>query len=298
MLLVQGFVVLYVAARVLQSIEVEILYRSLVLFMVRKAGRDVPLKAFLTDQFRSSEPRSNEDDEKVESCGKVWWRCPWFLGFILAFFFLSNAPWKVICLISSIAMALGFLCFLLGISFYNLKKPTGSALTAILRVLKAAILRNWRLCTPAEVKEVELILTMIPIWIIFLVYSLVAATGSTFFFEQSYDMKPRIGRITSIPVNIFLMIQGSAHFMTIDLCDLLLPKLQIIRTPRLRFLLQIGLGMISSILCCITAWRVEKFRLKNASDISIFWLYCLINNFITFFILYIFNLFLTLILKN
>ena len=271
MLFFPALVVLYVAARVFQSIEIKILYGSLVLLIVGKAGRDFPLKAFLADQFRSTELTSKEDDKQVESCRKVWWRCPWFLGSILAIVVLHLvASWTDLCIISAIAMAFGFLCFLLGISFYNCKRPTGGALPTVLHVLKAAILRNWILCTPAEVEEVKLICTMIPMWITFLVYSLVAATGSTFFFKQYCFMKSRTGRIDAII--ILLVIKDSARSMTSYLCDLLLPKLQIIRTPRLRFLVQIGLGMICSMLCCITAWRVENFRLKNTSEISVFWL--------------------------
>ncbi|KAM7465343.1 hypothetical protein LguiB_012905 [Lonicera macranthoides] len=48
------------------------------------------------------------------------------------------------------------------------------------------------LCTVAQVKEVKIVMRMVPIWATLLLFSLVETTGSTFFYEQSSNLDDKI----------------------------------------------------------------------------------------------------------
>ncbi|KAA8525621.1 hypothetical protein F0562_007497 [Nyssa sinensis] len=92
------------------------------------------------------------------------------------------------------------------------------------------------LCTFKQVKEVKLLFRTAPMWTTFLVYCLVCATGSTFFFEQEFTIS--------------------------SLYELLIPKLwPPTSEQRLAMQLRIGAGMLCSFLAIFSARQVEIFRL-------------------------------------
>ncbi|KAL0312887.1 UNVERIFIED_CONTAM: protein NRT1/ PTR FAMILY 5.5 [Sesamum radiatum] len=211
-------------------------------------------------------------------------------------------------------MAVAFMLFLGGIAFkYKYKPPaTESKLNNLLRILYAAMSKRhlanstpgnvipilrWldkasveepspsreeqvrikRLWSPEDVQEVKInLLSMVPLWMTFLAYGLLQATGNTFFYEQVVYMDSRLGRISKVPIVIFVIVKSSTRFIVSRLCDSLFSSYWSQKVPRQVLLIRIGAGMAISVVCCIVAWRIEKYRLHKYVNldvlISVFWL--------------------------
>ena len=120
------------------------------------------------------------------------------------------------------------------------------------------------LCSVEQVTQVKCFLTLIPLWTTFLAYSLVQATGNTFFIEQSSNLKNTFTKKdVRVPLVAFFVLNSFLRFI--------IPRLfwsEKARNPNVT-LVRIGVGMICSILCCIAAWQVEVHRLKEIKRLNI-----------------------------
>lgn len=134
---ISGLLLFYLGAGHLKSIQIQLLYATVILVGLGRAGRDVQLKEFLTDQCRTEGPA--EDEEQVESRRKIWWRSAYILGIIASVYLFTKAIWMELCKILIIAIGVAFVLFLLGSAFYERKKPAKSTLSNMMRVLYAAI---------------------------------------------------------------------------------------------------------------------------------------------------------------
>ncbi|XP_059624186.1 protein NRT1/ PTR FAMILY 5.6-like isoform X2 [Cornus florida] len=332
--------------------QIMLFFVAMALVAVGSAGHEPVLKAFLADQLSELEPKPSIDEERVEARASVWWRVARFSGATTATFaILSDTEWKVKFHASLIAMVIAYLLLWLGFSLYYCnwmgfsleycnwwafslyycKKATGSPLTLVFRVLKAAIMKchldyplestqfyrndsnqlplfprvrflrlldkaaiveksslspeeqeiTRRVFTVAQVKEVKLLFRTAPMWIPFYVYSLVAATGNTFFIDQAANLNDKIGDGFVVPMNIFFLMRSFSSFTVPFLWDLLISKHLGEGGKHLATLVRIGCGMVCLILCCITAWQVELQRLHDSTgQMSILWLapqYCLLG---------------------
>ncbi|CAA3020329.1 NRT1 PTR FAMILY -like [Olea europaea subsp. europaea] len=185
-------------------------------------------------------------------------------------------------MISAIAMMVAYLWFWLGAKFYECNRPTGSAISDVLFVIKTAVLkRNLRYegvkriaphiswlrwldkapiviekenrpdkpCTAAQVSEDKFLLGMVPMWTTFLTYSLVDATGSTFFFEQASNIDDKF------PATVFVILVTVTSFAIDYLYDFLFRKIGNEMNGQLIILVRIGIGMTFSVICCIFAWK-------------------------------------------
>ncbi|KAF2284688.1 hypothetical protein GH714_029311 [Hevea brasiliensis] len=259
-------------------VKVRVFYLALVLVALGKAGKDPPFKAFLADQLPS------DNEEQVFDRTNFWWGVLKFLGAAVSVFLLTRLSWKATFMISTILMA---------ICNRNLNyppTPTGyfmnerhevqfSPRHRILRWMdKAAIKRSSssdqeelpstnesesesELCSVAEVKDAKRLLTLIPLWTTFLMYSLVQAAGNTFFIEQSDGMDFKVGSY-NVPINLFFVLKSLTGDISSYLVDLLIPKQWTTQTQQRAQILKINAGMVFSILCCIVAWQVEVHRLQ------------------------------------
>ena len=119
------------------------------------------------------------------------------------------------------------------------------------------------LCSVEQVTQVKCFLTLIPLWTTFLAYSLVQATGNTFFIEQSSNLKYTFTKKdVRVPLVAFFVLNSFLRFI--------IPRLfwsEKARSPNVT-LVRIGVGMICSILCCIAAWQVEVHRLKEIKRLN------------------------------
>ncbi|XVE97046.1 hypothetical protein REPUB_Repub02eG0276800 [Reevesia pubescens] len=137
-----GLLLLGVSTWLTPDLEVRLFYPIVLLIAVGKAGRGPPLKAFLADQL-TDDSKQNQAivEEQVEARKIFWWRVAWSLG-VVASFGLSTGSWRWTFLTSSIVMGVAYLWFLSGIKFFHCKKPTGSPLTNVYKVFKAAVLKR------------------------------------------------------------------------------------------------------------------------------------------------------------
>ncbi|XP_058099932.1 protein NRT1/ PTR FAMILY 5.6-like [Magnolia sinica] len=118
---------------------------------------------------------------------------------------------------------------------------------------------KWRLCRVTEVEENKLLLGTLPIWVTLVMCGIVLSVQQTLFVEQAYHMERALGSV-KVPVTSLFVLAGlskaaiyGVHFTPLDRITILGHGI----TPKL----QIGFGMFSSILCCMTAALVERRRL-------------------------------------
>ncbi|KAG8374396.1 hypothetical protein BUALT_Bualt11G0127500 [Buddleja alternifolia] len=134
---------------------------------------------------------------------------------------------------------------------------------------------KWRLCTVQDVEEAKIVLRMAPIWMTFIACGIVSCFANTYFQEQANHMYNKIG-ILEVPPLVLLMIQKWIE----KPCELLYDR----TFSQARKFVGILVAMVCSVLCCITAAKVEMRRLgvirsnglvnKPNEDIpmTIFWL--------------------------
>ncbi|PWA39790.1 proton-dependent oligopeptide transport (POT) family protein [Artemisia annua] len=210
-------------------------------------------------------------------------------------------PWSVRFGIPAICSVVATLMFFTGFSVYKRTKPEGSPLTITLRVFlvaarnisqplpnpeqlynnkdvrststlrcfdKAAIKlpeeqepKRWNVCSVGEVEDTKIGVRMLPMWLTFIVIGIVLSIGNTYSLEQANHMDRKLGKI-KVSIPIFLLFYTytskiSAHFYSnLETC---LPKKY---TPPVG----IAVGMALSVLCCITAAKVETRRLHRIMD--------------------------------
>ncbi|KAF2294166.1 hypothetical protein GH714_007985 [Hevea brasiliensis] len=134
------------------------------------------------------------------------------------------------------------------------------------------------LCSVEEVNRVKRLLALLPMWTTLLVYALVEATGSTFFVEQSDSLEAIKFLGLTLSINAFPAFKSVVSSLVSCLFRVLIPKKwkENKEKHQLVTLLRIGLGMVCSILCCVTASKVGVRRLNsihNSNSMSMSWLF-------------------------
>ena len=104
-------------------------------------------------------------------------------------------------------------------------------------------------------REVKRLFTLIPIWTSFLGCSLVAATGNTFFYEQTSNLDFSVANNVKVPLNFLFALTSIIRYIISYMFSSKKARQQ--HVTRIR----IGVGMICSALCCFVAWQVEVRRL-------------------------------------
>ncbi|KAL3617531.1 hypothetical protein CASFOL_037852 [Castilleja foliolosa] len=232
-------------------------------------------------------------------------------------------PWSVRFGIPAIFTVVATLCFLTGWFTYDKVEPQGSPITNVCRVFVAVVFKisepfdakrlykkddesfsrtrflrclekaavtlpdvkledqvnhRWRLCSISEVEDAKIAVRMVPMWLTFVVCGIVSSTGNTYFIEQANHMNRNIGKWKlPIPILLLLFTWAKSTFASLASCFLTISKKY---APPLG----IGISMIFSILCCITAARIENRRLgvitrhdlvhkpEEEIPMSVFWL--------------------------
>ncbi|PQM35426.1 protein NRT1/ PTR FAMILY 5.10-like [Prunus yedoensis var. nudiflora] len=239
--------------------------------------------------------------KRLETRKEALWHHPWFLGALLAVF-LPTPTWTSTFMVSTILVGVSYLLFLLGYSCYFLssgihkstwksrlcylkklslvypveeqeeEEERGGEICIVTRVTSSSSSS----CPPEEAQRkkfwplIELkaekgfFIEVIAMWSAFFAYSLVEATGSTFFFEQmsSLDTKSGIGSVMVVAV-FFTLVSRFSSFLVSFIYDLLIPK-----QWRKATLVRIGCGLACSMLCCVAAWLVEGKRLKSPVTVT------------------------------
>ncbi|KAH1074350.1 hypothetical protein J1N35_026678 [Gossypium stocksii] len=116
--------------------------------------------------------------------------------------------------------------------------------------------RSWRLCSVKEVEQSKLLLDLIPMSATFIVYGMVKSLGNTFFLEQADSMSG------DIPIIVLQVIKGVTRNAVKGGYKAVFAK----RIQRMQRQysdgVKIGIGMLTSIICCAVASSVESKRLE------------------------------------
>ncbi|KAL6337399.1 hypothetical protein AAG906_036713 [Vitis piasezkii] len=285
--------------------KIWLLVVALVLISVGTAGKEPPLKEFLVDQLRRHEQSLDGNNEnRVQARTEVWWRF-WWPSYCQSPTSEENQTGKQEA--SASPLSLAYRVLKAAIMKRHLHYPDASKFfkndsgelillpnIPFFRWLdKAAIVdpssltpeeqeKQGKLCSVAQVKETKYLLKMVPMWMTFLVYGLVEATGSTFFVEQTSNLS---SPITNSFVNIviaFNAMKSLTSFIVPYLYELLIQRRWSDgRQKQGGLLVRIGVGMVSSIICCCAAWqRGVKDDPDEKIRMSILWLvpqFCLLG---------------------
>ncbi|PIN25041.1 H+/oligopeptide symporter [Handroanthus impetiginosus] len=122
--------------------------------------------------------------------------------------------------------------------------------------LEDQVKNRWRLCSVAEVEEAKIVVRMIPMWITFIVCGIVSSIGNTYFIEQANHMNHKLGN-WKVPLQILLLLYMWARSL-FSLLAVGFSKISEKHGPPVG----IAIAMIFSVLCCITAARIEKRRIN------------------------------------
>ncbi|CAL9037747.1 unnamed protein product [Musa banksii] len=221
--------------------------------------------------------------------------------------------------LSAATMAAGLISLICGILSYRNKPPRGSLFTPIARVLVAAIIKrkqvspntkllrqgsvhtekfrfldkacmqiqgvadrkqsSWTLCTVAQVEQVKIILSVIPIFACTIIFNTILAQLQTFSVQQGSAMNTQVTEAFEIPP---ASLQAIPYLMLI----VLVPLYEIGFVPLARrftktdsgisSLQRIGLGLFTVTFSMVSAALVEKKRRELAvgsdKQLSIFWI--------------------------
>ncbi|XP_050374470.1 protein NRT1/ PTR FAMILY 5.10-like [Argentina anserina] len=251
------------------------------LLALGEAGRSAGLSKFLDDQYlseadykiklpetSSAEEKEEEEDTKkrVESRQTAMWNQPWFIGAAaLAPLALVIEPWPDRLLVSVVALEVSYLLFWSGVFAYsrNVRNesndpavedaPRSTGLSQAFKSLSPSkeTAPSWKFWLK-PVSRKRYYKEMLVMCLAFVVYSLVEATGSTFFFKQVSQLKgTNIGKL-KIPPFYFSMLKSLSSFLISYLWKLLVPK-----QSKRSTLVKIGCGLVCSVLCMVAAWQVE-----------------------------------------
>ncbi|KAM5568921.1 protein NRT1/ PTR FAMILY 5.10-like [Rosa sericea] len=210
--------------------------------------------------------RVEEDKQKRgETRQTALWSHPWFIG-AAAPLALVNRSWQTQLLLSMIAVGVSYLLFWYGVFAYsrNIRNesndlavedaPRDPGLCQAIKSLsppeKTPSLKFWLKPNSRKRYYKE----MIVMCLAFIVYSLVEATGSTFFFNQMSLLNYHIGNF-ELPIIYFVILQSLSSSVISFLWRLLVPN-----QSKRATLVRIGCGLVCSVLCMVAAWQVEIRR--------------------------------------
>ncbi|EOY20404.1 Uncharacterized protein TCM_046304 [Theobroma cacao] len=213
--------------------------------MLGTAGQDASLQTFLDDQFCATmdidETEIMEDQfsqkqhmEKYEGTltnrVNFWNYIAVFLGTFVSSTFASSLEWDETFKVSLKIVVVAYLVFCSGKCCYDHENPAGKMVAE-------------------RMNQAKPLVKLPPLWITFIVYSLVEATGYTLFIEQSENLDDRID--LWIPIYSLNRISLTSFYSSEESIQ-----------HRARFV-RFGIGMCFAIGCCIAAWRVEVYRLSS-----------------------------------
>ncbi|OAY85912.1 Protein NRT1/ PTR FAMILY 5.2 [Ananas comosus] len=282
-------------------LQVGIFYLSLYIIAVGTGGTKPNISTMGADQFDDFDPK--ERKQKLSFFN--WWMFSIFFGTLFAntliIYVQDDVGWGIGYGIPTAGLLISILVFLVGTPFYRHKIPTGSPFTVIARVLVAAI-RKWRamlpndskelyelsleefldkaamksgpdtpwmLCPVTQVEETKRMMKMLPVLLVSIIPSVMAAQVNTLFVKQGKTLNRSMGPHFKIPpaslaafVTIFMLI-------SLVLYDrFLVPFVRkYTKNPRGITLLQrMGIGLAIHVLIMIVASLTERYRLKFVRD--------------------------------
>ncbi|KAL1538118.1 protein NRT1/ PTR FAMILY 5.7-like [Salvia divinorum] len=255
------------AARDDNTLNLRLFYPALGLMALAQAAQRVNLEGFLDDQLRPM----GLDNERRKRRSKFWWTVVSFAVAVFAGFGpLPRLHFEELALVLISVMGVCFFVFLLGFKRYNFVPKIENPFKDVGIVVHGAISnRNVEWldkaaaggnCSGEQVRGVKLLLKIIPLWCCFLTFSLVSASGSTFFFNEAMDLTNDHNYINAILLfsNLSRLVQFAASHASSFVIRKLEERKKCNRQKM--ELVRIGAGMICCLLCCVTASETAKRR--------------------------------------
>ncbi|KAH6769239.1 hypothetical protein C2S51_014575 [Perilla frutescens var. frutescens] len=264
----------------LNDTQIGVFYTGMVLTALGRAGISFSLDALHDEQ--STPHSSNCLREAINKCTE-WavWADKFFLrliGSLLVMIWIKK--WKLLFGIPAIYSGYMTLWFLCGICLYKSLSPQGSPINRVCRVLRhsskkksqpsiqngeeIAEHQNRTSFSKEEDETTRFVVKMIPISITFILSGIVSSIGNTYFVEQANHMNRRVGSwkvpllALQLPVILFKMNQDLYLY-----CFFKIDKDWLFKHFKMDLpIAGIGSAMLYSVLCCITAARMETKRLE------------------------------------
>ncbi|GER55816.1 major facilitator superfamily protein [Striga asiatica] len=280
-------------------------YTGMALIAVGIAGHLVSIRPFLDEQ--KDRPIGRNHSSIIECLKLPGFTLIVVLPIVGAIALPYIKPWDLRFGIPAICTALTTVFFLTGWCTYDKVSPQGSPLTNVCRVFVAVFLKKfervpvdsdhlyirddenlqsfsrtlenrWRLCSVSEVEDAKIAVRMIPMWLTFIMCGIVSSTGNTYFVEQANHMDRKLGS-WKVPIPILLLLSEWVKSLFASLASCYLK-----RSKSYAPSIGIAISMVFSILCCVTAARIENRRIRviwehNLADkpddevpMSVFWM--------------------------
>ncbi|XP_039012785.1 protein NRT1/ PTR FAMILY 5.7-like [Hibiscus syriacus] len=263
-LFLQGLLLLWLCSKFLsKKTNIGILYIALPLLIAGLAGEDACLESHLCIQFdfeeddmvdgdtRSERQQMEEYADVVTGRAGVWSYGASSLGKFICWTFASSLDWTQRTMVSFIVVTAAYILFICGRSYYKCNTPTG----------RRAVSR---------LKEAMGLVKLIPLWLLFIPYSLVEAARDTLFILQSDGLDTSINpRITlhsfnQIPLTSLYVFSSFISFLVSTSSKYLIKKLLRNEEPKQHCARSagIGVGMLFAFGSSLSAWLVEVRRSK------------------------------------
>lgn len=120
--------------------------------------------------------------------------------------------------------------------------------------------QTWKVCDVREVEDTKIGIRMLPMWLTFIVVGIVLSIGNTYYLEQANRMDRKLGKI-KISIPIFLLFYTATSSICAQFYSFLASITKKYAPP-----IGIATAMILSVLCCITAAKVETRRIHRIRD--------------------------------
>ncbi|KAM0988233.1 hypothetical protein ACFX13_012442 [Malus domestica] len=211
-------------------------YGVAVLVVLGEAGRSTTLPEFLDDQYFDEQKQTPLSDEnRRDTRREALWSHPWILGAFLSMF-LTTMSWTRTFWVSATLVGASYLVFLLGYSCYFVRSRIDES-AGESRLVEQQRKKYWPL---KKIKgEKSFFIEAIAMRSVFLAYTMVEATGSTFFFEQMSYLDHKVGTVKPL---YFKLIGSFSCFLVSFLCDELLDRKQYWQNATLA---RIGSGLLA-----------------------------------------------------
>ena len=207
---------------------------ALALIAIGISGHIKSLESFLVQQQQNQNNTSDQDGSN-----KVWQSVGVFALILLpivgAIALPLIKPWSIRFGIPAICTVLATLLFISGSCSYKNCRQEGSPLTTVFRVF----------------------IRTIPMWMTFIMCGVVISIGNTYFLEQAKNMNHKLGKL-KVPLQILLLFYELAKSQFTKLYEKVAKN---VIPGKYTAPIGITVAMLFSILCCITAAKMETRRL-------------------------------------
>ncbi|KAL8148456.1 hypothetical protein AgCh_005721 [Apium graveolens] len=137
---------------------------------------------------------------------------------------------------------------------------------------------NWHLCSVREVEDTKVCIKMTPLCITLVLCGLVLSLGNTYFLEQANHLNQTL-RHLKVNVLIFFFFSFSASFISSFIYSFA-KRWSAKKNKKYFPLFGIAFALVSSILCCISAAKVESRRLESVSKKSSMSMFTLVPQYL------------------